>query len=94
MLDAMPRLYGDRITDAESAELIARLRARGTAEATTAADTVGKGPSRDATVATSLVAREAIALELREWDGLDAVAPSLARLRDRLATPQQDRRII
>ena len=90
----MPRLYGDRITDAESAALIAKLRARGTSEATVAADTVGKGPSRDATVATSLVAREAILRELREWDGLDQVAPSLAGIRDRLSTPQQDRRII
>jgi hypothetical protein len=94
MLDVMPRLYGDRITDAESVELIARLRARGTKEAIAAANTVGKGPSRDATVATSLVARDAIALELREWDCLEETSPTLARLRDRLSTPRHDSRII
>ena len=33
MLGVMPRLYGERITDAESAELIAKLRARGTRDA-------------------------------------------------------------
>ncbi len=94
MLGSMPRLYGDRISDAESAELVAKLRARGTSQATIAANTVGKGPSRDTTVATSLQARDAILLELRDWEDLDEKAPSLAGLRDRLSTPQQDRRII
>jgi hypothetical protein len=94
MLGVMPRLYGERITDAESAELIAKLRARGTRDAIVAANTVGKGPSRDATVATSLQARDAILLELRDWDDLDENAPSLAVLRDRLAAPQQGLRII
>lgn len=90
----MPRLYGDRITESESAELVAKLKARGGADAIVAADTVGKGPSRDATVATSLQARDAILRELREWDDLDAQAPNLAALRDRLATPRQGLRII
>ena len=90
----MPRLYGDRITDAESAQLIAKLRARGTADALIAANTVSKGPGRDATVATSLQARDAILLELQDWDDLDATAPSLAILRDRLAAPKQGLRII
>ena len=94
MLQWMPRLFGDRISDAESAALIARLRARGTSEALIAADTVGKGPSRDATLATSLVAREAILRELCDWDGLDQDASSLAGIRDRLSIPQRDRRII
>ncbi len=93
-LDAMPRLYGDRISDAESAELIAKLRARGTAEAIGAANTVGKSPGRDTTVASSLEARDAILLELRAWKGLDEEAPGLAGLRDRLSGPQQGRRII
>ena len=90
----MPRLYGDRISDAESAELIAKLRARGTADSLLAANTVGKGPGRDATVATSLQARDAILLELIDWDDLDATSPSLAVLRDRLAAPKQGLRII
>ena len=94
MLNVMPRLYGDRISDAESAELIAKLRARGTSDALVAANTVGKGPSRDATVATSLQARDAILLELCDWEDLDETAPSLAALRDRLAAPQQGLRII
>lgn len=94
MLSVMPRLYGDRITDAESAELIAKLRARGTPDAMVAADTVGKGPRRDATQATSEQARDAILLELCDWEDLDASSPSLAGLRDRLSAPTQGRRII
>jgi hypothetical protein len=94
MLNSMPRLYGDRITDVESTELIAKLRARGTSEATIAADTVGRGPSRDTTVATSLQARHAILLELRDWEDLDEKSPGLAGLRDRLSAPQQGSRII
>lgn len=94
MLGVMPRLYGDRITDAESAELVSKLRARGTSDALVAADTVGKGPRRDATVATSVQARDAILYELCAWQGLDETSPSLAGLRDRLSAPQQGRRII
>ena len=90
----MPRLYGDRITDAESAELIAKLRARGTSGAIVAADTVGRGPGRDTTVATSIQARDAILLELCDWDELDTRAPGLASLRDRLSGQQQGLRII
>ena len=82
------------MSDAESAELIAKLRARGTSAAINAANTVGTGPSRDTTAATSLEARDAILLELRGWANLDEDAPDLAGLRDRLATPQQGRRII
>jgi hypothetical protein len=94
MLGSVPRLYGDRISDAESAELIAKLRARGTSDASIAALTVGAGANRDATAATSLQARDAILLELLDWDALDEEAPSLAGLRDRLACPQQGSRII
>jgi hypothetical protein len=90
----MPRLYGDRISDAESAELIAKLRARGTSDATIAADTVGKGPGRDTTVETSLKAREAILLELSDWPDLDSHAPALAAIRDRLSGGQRGQRII
>ena len=90
----MPRLYGDRISDAESSELIEKLRARGTANSLLAATTVGRGPGRDATVATSLQAREAILAELLDWDDLDAQSPSLAVLRDHLAAPKQGLRII
>jgi hypothetical protein len=94
MLGVMPRLYGERVTDAENAELIARLRARGTSNAIVAADTVGSGPSRNTTSATSVQARDAILLELCEWKHLDEEAPNLAGLRDRLTRPQQGRRII
>ena len=90
----MPRLYGDRITDAESADLIARLRSRGTPDAIVAANTVGKGPGRDTTVATSQRAREAILFELRDWSDLAAASPNLAALRDRLSAPSQGVRII
>ena len=90
----MPRLYGDRITDAESAELIAKLRSRGTPDATIAADTVGKGPGRDTTVATSLRARDAILVELRAWPDLDESAPGLAGIRDRLSGRREGQRII
>ena len=71
----MPRLYGDRVSDAESALLIEKLRVRGSSGSLIAANTVGKGPSRDATAETSNQAREAILLELREWADLDKTAP-------------------
>jgi len=90
----MPRLYGDRISDAESAELLAKLTARGTPDALVAVSTVGRGPGRDATVATSERARDAILLELQDWEGLDQTAPGLAGLRDRLSAPRQGLRII
>jgi hypothetical protein len=88
------RLYGDQITDDDVAELLARLQARGTPEAGRAAETIEKGQGRYATAATALEVRITIMLELLEWDDLDTDAPSLARLRDRLAGPQQGRRII
>ena len=90
----MPYLYGDRITDANGAELLQRLRARGTSESILAAKTIGKGAGRDATAASGLTAREAILLELVEWDDLAGSAPGLVRLRDRLSGPQQGQRII
>jgi hypothetical protein len=82
------------VSDAESALLIEKLRSRGTPAALVAANTVSRGPSRDATAATSTQAREAILLELTEWDGLDASAPNLAALRDRLSAPPRGLRII
>jgi hypothetical protein len=90
----VPYLYGDRITDANGAELLERLRARGSSGATLAAGTIGKGARRDATAASGLKTREAILLELVEWDNLAGSAPGLARLRARLSGPQQGRRII
>ena len=94
MLRGMPYLYGDRITDADGEELLVRLRARGTAEADMAARTIKGGHPREATSATGLETREAILLELVEWDDLARDAPGLVRLRDRLAGPRQGRRII
>jgi len=90
----MPYLYGDRITETESAELLTRLRARGTAEATMAADMVRPGARRDATHGTSAQTQAAILVELRDWDELDENAPGLAVLRDRLSGPQRGLRII
>ena len=81
------------MSDAESALLVEKLRSRGTSAALVAANTVSRGPSRDATAATSTQAREAILLELTEWDGLDE-APNLAALRDRLSAPPRGLRII
>ncbi len=94
MLAPVPLIYGDRVSDAESAQLIDRLRSRGTPAALAAANTVGRGPSRDATAATSTQAREAILFELNSWPGLDENAPSLAALRDRLSAPPRGLRII
>ena len=94
MLCVMPYLYGDRITDANGEELLVRLRARGSAGATIAAQTIGKGPRRDATAVSCLRAREAILLELVEWDDLASSAPGLDRLRARLSGPQRGQRII
>jgi hypothetical protein len=79
------RLYGDPISDEDAAALLARLQARGTAEAMKAVETIEKGQGRYATPATTLAVRETIVRELIEWDDLESSAPSLARLRDRLA---------
>ena len=59
-----------------------------------AARTIAAGHPRDATEATGLETRQAILLELVEWNDLAGTAPGLVRLRDRLAGPQQGRRII
>ena len=56
------------MSDAESAQLIDKLRSRGTSAALVAANTVSRGPSRDATAATSTQAREAILFELNGMD--------------------------
>jgi len=90
----VPLIYGDRVSDAESAQLIDKLRSRGTSAALVAANTVSRGPSRDATAATSTQAREAILFELNAWTGLDESAPNLAALRDRLSAPPRGLRII
>jgi hypothetical protein len=87
----MPYLYGDRITEVESADLLARLRARGSAEATMAAETIRPGVRRDATHGTSEQVQAAILVELLDWDNL---TPGLAVVRDRLSGPQRGLRII
>ena len=51
-------------------------------------------PSRHATSATSLEARQTILLELVEWEDISREAPSLVGLRDRLARGQDDNRSI
>jgi hypothetical protein len=94
MLASVPLIYGDRVSDAESAQLIDKLRSRGTSAALVAANTVSRGPSRDATAATSTQAREAILFELKAWADLDDSAPNLAALRDRLSAPPRGLRII
>jgi len=90
----MPYLYGDRITDVESADLLTRLRARGTPEATMAAETIRPGARPDASHGTSEQVQAAILVELRDWDDLDKTAPSLAVVRDRLSVPKRGLRII
>lgn len=90
----MPYLFGDRISDAERAELLARLNARGTPEAVDAADTIRLGAGRESTAASGLRAREAIVKELLEWDDLGQSAPGLVAVRDRLSANKQGRRII
>jgi hypothetical protein len=59
-----------------------------------AARTIRGGHPRDATAASGLETREAILLELVEWDDLASSAPGLVGLRNRLAGPQQGTRII
>jgi hypothetical protein len=90
----MPYLYGDRITDVESADLLARLRARGTPEATMAAETIRPGTRSGRSHGTSEQAQAAILVELRDWHDLDQTAPGLAVVRDRLSGPQRGLRII
>ena len=84
----MAYLYGDRISDTDSAKLVGKLRDRGTTGAILAAQTVTRGASRDATAESSQQARDAILLELQDWADLDKDAPGLATLRDRLAAPE------
>jgi hypothetical protein len=93
MLSVVPYLFGDQITDGEAEELLKRLRARGTVEATMAAQTISGRQPRDATAASGLATRDAILLELVEWDDLPRSAPRLVRLRDRLAAPMGHRPI-
>ena len=71
----------------ELAELVARLRSRGTAASLAAADTLSGSPSADrsASAETSGLTREAIVFELNQWDNLQEASPHLTALRDRLA---------
>jgi hypothetical protein len=91
MLRAVPYLYGDRITDADGQELLDRLEARGTQGATMAVVMIKRGHPRDATSADGVDTRQAILLELVEWDDLASTAPSLVVLRDRLASLHEGR---
>ena len=90
----MPYLYGDRITEVESAELLTRLFARGTPEATMAANALRPGARPRASQGTSVQGRAAILVELYDWDDLDRTAPGLAAVRNRLSGPQRGLRII
>ena len=71
----------------ELAELVARLRSRGTAASLAAADTLSGSPSADrsASAESSGLTREAIVFELNQWDNLQEASPHLTALRDRLA---------
>ncbi len=90
----MPRLYGDPVSDEELAELLRRLRERGTPDAVRAANTLSQGPSRTATAETAVLVRETVRQELDEWVGLDDEAPRLASVRDRLAGSGEGMRVI
>jgi hypothetical protein len=78
----VPLLYGNPISAAEDTELIARLRARGSRDSIVAAVTLGTIRNPKSTASTAQQVRDAILLELREWEDLDN-ATSLAALRDR-----------
>jgi hypothetical protein len=83
----MKWLYGIQISDEENAELLARLRRRGTIESLFAADTVCQPASRHATAETSVQAREAILHELQAWTDVYETAPGLASVREHLSKP-------
>ncbi len=83
----MPWIYGIKVSEADYAELLRRLRDRGTAKPAFAANTVEQVAKRDATIETALDDREAILTELRDWQGLDEASPELAAVRDWLARP-------
>ena len=78
----------------ESADLLARLRERGTPEATMAAEAIRRGAHRNASHGTSEQVQAAILVELRGWVDLDKTAPGLAVVRDRLSGSQRGIRII
>ena len=90
----MPYLYGDRVSDVEHADLLARLRARGTREAMMAVETFQRVARQRASHGTSEQVQAAILVELRDWDDLDKTAPGLAAVRDRLSGQQRGLRII
>ena len=87
-------LYGERVTDAERDDLLARLRERGTPEAASAVTTLVGGHTRSATPESGMDVEKAMLLELVEWADLEGSAPGLVRLRDRLAGPMRGSRII
>jgi hypothetical protein len=88
----MARLYGHPVSDESLNELLRRLRLRSTEAATLAVGSFSGGASRNATVETAAEIRDAILLELHEWDELDSEAPELVRVRDRLDAPKGNAR--
>jgi hypothetical protein len=85
----MAHIYGNPVTDEERAELVRRLRERGTADATGAAAALGSGANRHATVESAAQVRQVILSELEAWADLDEEYPRLAAVRDRLLAPPQ-----
>jgi len=85
----MAHLYGNAISDEEQAELVRRLRRRGTEEAARAATALGGGANRHATIESAEQVRVLVLRELQEWDELDEAYPRLAAVRDRLVAPPQ-----
>jgi hypothetical protein len=83
----VPLIYGAQLSEMELAELVARLRSRGTAASLAAADTVSgsRRADRSASAETSAVVRGAIVFELNQWDAWEETSPHLTALRDRLA---------
>jgi hypothetical protein len=82
----MPLIYGARLSEMELAELVARLRSRGTSASLAAADTLsGSRADRSASAESSGLVRKAIVFELSQWDNLEEASPHLTALRDRLA---------
>jgi hypothetical protein len=85
----MAHLYGNPISDEEQAELVRRLRNRGTDAAARAATALGGGANRHATIESAEQVRQLILRELQDWAELDETSPRLAAVRDRLAAPPQ-----
>jgi hypothetical protein len=82
-------LFGYRVQEEEIAQLLRRLRVRGTPSAADAVRTIRRGRAVGEAPETATETREAILVELREWNDIEHDAPLLAALRDRLSAAKR-----